>query len=165
MPSPATALARIHRYRFHGAWALAAPPDAVYARLEAVEDYPRWWPQIREVRRASGTSGTVRVRSLLPYDVTVDVRSTRHDPAARVLEIAMTGDLEGWARWTVLPHGPAACTARYEQDVEARKPLLRRLALPARPLFAANHAWMMRTGRRGLRALLAAGTTAGAAGI
>ncbi|MGK5549139.1 SRPBCC family protein [Streptomyces sp. URMC 127] len=155
MPFPAAA--RSHRYRFHGAWALAAPPDAVYARLEAVDGYSRWWPQIREVRRAGATSGTVRVRSFLPYDLTVAVRSTRHDPEARVLEIAMTGDLEGWARWTVLPHGPAACTARYEQDVEARKPLLRRLALPARPLFVANHAWMMRAGRRGLRALLAGG--------
>ncbi|MEU8551690.1 SRPBCC family protein [Streptomyces roseoverticillatus] len=165
MPPPAAALSRIHRYRFHGSWALAAPPDAVYARLEAVDGYPRWWPQVREVRRADATSGTARLRSFLPFALTVAVRSTRHDPAARVLEIAMTGDLEGWARWTVLPQGPAACTARYEQDVEARKPLLRRLAMPARPLFAANHAWMMRTGRRGLQALLAGRPAEGAEGI
>ncbi|MFF7730183.1 SRPBCC family protein [Streptomyces sp. NPDC008001] len=163
MPFPAAALARAHRYRFHGAWALPAPPDAVYARLEAVDGYPAWWPQIREVHRADATSGAARVRSFLPYDLAMTVRATRHDPAARVLEITMTGDLDGWARWTVLTRGPAACAARYEQDVEIRKPLLRRLALPARPLFAANHAWMMRSGRRGLRALLA-GRTAGEPG-
>ncbi|MGK5734064.1 SRPBCC family protein [Streptomyces sp. URMC 124] len=155
MPSLAAALTPSHRYRFHGAWPLAAPPDAVYAQLEAVEGYPAWWPQIREVHRADAATGTARVRSFLPYDLTVAVRARRHDPAARVLEIAMTGDIEGWARWTVLPSGPAGCAARFEQDVEARKPLLRRLALPARPLFVANHAWMMRAGRRGLRALLA----------
>ncbi|QLE71244.1 polyketide cyclase [Streptomyces rectiverticillatus] len=158
MPFLAAALTPSHRYRFRGAWALAAPPDAVYARLEAVDGYPAWWPQIREVNRADAATGTARVRSFLPYDLTVAVRARRHDPVARVLEIVMTGDIEGWARWTVLPCGPAGCTARFEQDVEARKLLLRRLALLARPLFVANHAWMMRAGRLGLRALLAGGT-------
>ena len=42
----------------------------------------------------------------------------------------------------------------YEQEVEVRKPLMRRLALPCRPVFLANHAAMMRGGRRGLAAYL-----------
>ncbi len=41
-----------------------------------------------------------------------------------------------------------------------RKPLLRRLAVPGRPLFRANHRLMMRAGRRGLAAHLDGGRQA-----
>ena len=44
----------------------------------------------------------------------------------------------------------------FEQDVVVRKPLMRLLALPGRPFFTANHALMMRSGRTGLLARLAA---------
>ncbi|MGW1195946.1 SRPBCC family protein [Streptomyces sp. NPDC002536] len=144
----------LHRYRFRDAWPLPAPPDAVYTVLEAAEEYPDWWPQVRRVDPVDDTGGTARFRSFLPYELTVTARETRRDPAARVLEIAMTGDLEGWARWTVLDRGKAGSLARFDQEVEVRKPVMRRLALPGRPFFLANHAWMMRAGRRGLRARL-----------
>ncbi len=156
MPLPSV-LVDPNRYRFHAAWAFPVPPDALYACLEVPEDYPSWWPQVREVRRTGIDAGTLRVHSFLPYELAFAVHGGRRDPVARTLEIAMTGDLEGWARWTVLPHGRTGSQARFEQDVEVRKPLMRRLAIPARPLFVANHAWMMRGGRRGLRARLEAG--------
>ncbi|MEU2513259.1 SRPBCC family protein [Streptomyces syringium] len=143
-----------HTFRFRSTWTLPAPPEAVYAALEDTEGYPAWWPQVRDVRLLDETSGTARFRSFLPYDLAVTARARRRDPAARVLEIALAGDLEGWARWTVLPHGTTGSHVRFEQDVEVRNPLMRRWALPARPLFVANHAWMMRAGRRGLRAHL-----------
>ncbi|MEE4542936.1 SRPBCC family protein [Streptomyces sp. V4-01] len=152
-------------YRFRSAWHLDAPPEAVYGVLERPDRYPEWWPQVREVRQTDGTSGVLRFRSLLPYDLTVTARSVRHDPRLRVLEVAMTGDLEGWVRWTVLAAEPAAAgsppaTARtrllYEQEVVVRKLLMRLLAVPCRPLFLANHALMMRGGRAGLLARLAA---------
>ncbi|MDJ0464841.1 SRPBCC family protein [Streptomyces sp. H27-C3] len=142
------------RYRFRTVWDLAAPPAAVYAALERAEDYPLWWPQVRQVTPVDERTGTARFRSLLPYDFVVTVTERRRDPAAGVLEAAMTGDLEGWARWTVTAHG-AGTRAHYEQEVEVRKPLVRRLAVPGRPFFIANHALMMRGGRRGLAALLA----------
>lgn len=142
-------------YRFVTVWDLAAPTGAVYRLLEQVERYPRWWPQVRQVTSADDTSGTTRIRSLLPYDLVITVRERRRDPRAGVLEVAITGDLEGWARWTVTPHG-AGSRATYEQEVEVRKRLLRVLAVPGRPLFRANHALMMRAGRRGLAARLEA---------
>jgi hypothetical protein len=142
-------------YRFLSLWALPAAPAAAYAALERAEDYPRWWPQVREVDRLDDTTGTVRVRSLLPYDLTFTARETRRDPAAGVLEVALSGDIEGWARWTVGAGGPGAL-ARYEQVVDVHKPLLRRFAVPGRPLFRANHRLMMRAGRRGLTAYLQA---------
>jgi hypothetical protein len=145
-----------NHYRFHSRWALPGPPSAVYAALERAEDYPRWWRQVREVRRTDGTTGLLRVRSVLPYDLTFTAREVRHDPAAGVLEIAMTGDLDGWARWTVTAAGTGTL-ARYDQEVEVRKPLLRRFAVLGRPLLRANHRWMMSAGRRGLAAHLGRG--------
>ncbi|MDG9718225.1 SRPBCC family protein [Streptomyces sp. DH24] len=142
-----------NHYRFRSLWALPAPAPAVYRALERIEDYPRWWPQVREVRRTDVTSGIVRIRSLLPYDLTTVLREERRDAAAGVLEVALTGDVEGRARWTLLPDGRGTLV-RYDQEVDVRKPLLRRLAVPGRACFRANHALMMRSGRRGLTAYL-----------
>ncbi|GGX91517.1 SRPBCC family protein [Streptomyces minutiscleroticus] len=142
-------------YRFHSEWPLAAPPAAVHAVLADVEAYPRWWPQVREVTRLDDRSGRLRVRSLLPYDLEFTAREERRDPAAGVLQITMDGDLDGRARWTVVP-AARGTLVRYDQEVDVAKPLLRRLAVPGRPLFRANHALMMRAGRRGLAARLRA---------
>ncbi len=144
----------LHHYRFRSTWTVDAPPDAVYAVLERAEEYPLWWPQVREAVRRDADSGELRIRSLLPYEMRITVRQARSDPAAGRLEIAMGGDLDGWARWTVRARGTGT-SLLFEQYVEVRKPLLRRLAVPGRPLFTANHAVMMRAGRRGLRRLLA----------
>ncbi|MFE0789886.1 polyketide cyclase [Streptomyces sp. alain-838] len=148
-----------NHYRFLSLWTLPAPVPAVYRELERIEDYPRWWPQVREATRLDDTSAVLRFRSLLPYDLTATLREGRRDPAAGVLEVAMSGDLEGWARWTVTAHG-SGTLARYDQEVVVRKPLLRRLAVPGRPLFRANHRLMMRAGRRGLAARLDGGRQA-----
>ncbi|MFF8600522.1 SRPBCC family protein [Streptomyces sp. NPDC015232] len=141
------------RYRFRSVWRLAAPPAAVYAALERAEDYPLWWPQVREVVALDEHTGTARFRSLLPYDLVVTAEARRHDPDTGVLEIRMSGDLDGWARWTLAPEGTGT-RAVYEQEVEVRNPLMRALAVPGRPFFRANHALMMRGGRRGLAAHL-----------
>lgn len=143
-----------NHYRFRSLWVLPAPVPAVYRALERIEDYPRWWPQVREVHRVDDTSGVARIRSLLPYDLTTGMREKRRDAGSGVLEVALTGDIEGWARWTIRPDG-SGTLARYEQEAEVRKPLLRRLAVPGRACFRANHALMMRSGRRGLARYLA----------
>ncbi|WP_405770010.1 SRPBCC family protein [Streptomyces sp. NBC_00080] len=143
------------RYRFRSLWALPAPPARVYDALERAEDYPRWWRQVREVNQVDAATGVIRVRSLLPYDLTFTAREVRRDAAAGVLEIAMTGDIDGWARWTVTAAG-SGTLARYEQVVQVNKPLLRRIAVPGRPVFRLNHRLMMRAGRRGLAAYLEA---------
>lgn len=147
-----------YRFRFRSVWRLAAPPEDVFAVLERAEEYPAWWPQVREVRGLDESRGMARIRSLLPYDLWITGRAVRRDPAAGVLEMEITGDVEGWARWTVSGGSDGfAATAVYEQRVEVRKPLMRKLITPGRPLFRANHALMMRAGQRGLRRLLVRG--------
>ncbi|MEU1483446.1 SRPBCC family protein [Streptomyces sp. NPDC005752] len=142
-----------NHYRFRNVWDLPAPPDTVYAALERAEDYPRWWPQVRVVDRVDDTAATARIRSVLPYDLVMTLRQRRSDPVARTLEAVMSGDLEGWARWTVAPHHGGSRIV-YEQESDVRRAVLRRLAVPGRLVFRANHALMMRAGRRGLRAWL-----------
>ena len=136
-------------YRFRSLWHLPAPVADVYAALERAQDYPRWWPQVREVIPLDDDSGVVRIRATLPYTLTFTARAVRRDPAAGVLEISLTGDLDGWARWT-LAAGEGGTLAAYEQVVVTDKPLLRVLAVPGRPVFRLNHRLMMRAGRRGL---------------
>lgn len=146
------------RYRFRSVWDLDAAPARVYAALESPESYPLWWPQIRAVA-PDGNSGTALIRSALPYTLRVSAAELLRDPARGILEVALRGDLEGWARWTVRPR-PGGTRALYEQEVEVRRPLMRLLALPGRPVFRLNHTLMMRAGRRGLAAHLAAGAEA-----
>ncbi len=110
---------------------------------------------MRAVTRLDENTGVVRVRSFLPYELVVAVREKRRAPEAGVLEVAISGDMDGWARWTVRPRGADGTRAVYEQEVEVRKTLVRRLAVPGRPLLIANHALMMRGGRRALAAALA----------
>lgn len=143
------------RYRFRSLWPLPAPPAAVYAALERIEDYPRWWRQVREVTRIDGTTGVVRVRSLLPYDLVLTAREARRDREAGILEVVTTGDLDGWARWALTARGTGTLV-RYDQMAVVRKPLLRAFAVPGRPIFRLNHRLMMRAGRRGLAAHLEA---------
>ncbi|MEV7024097.1 SRPBCC family protein [Kitasatospora sp. NPDC093558] len=153
-----------NHYRFRGVWQLAAPAREVYAALEDVRSYPLWWPEILEVRQTGEDQGVVVVRALLPYTLVIGLESRRRDPAAGVLEAAMRGDLNGWSRFTVTPDGSegpegsegAGCRVLFEEETRPGKPLLRRLALPLHLLFRANHAVMMRRGRRGLAGYLAA---------
>ncbi|WEH42794.1 SRPBCC family protein [Streptomyces sp. AM 2-1-1] len=144
----------LSHYTFTCAWDLPAPPAAVLAVLECAEEYPRWWPQVREVVPLDAVTGRARFRSVLPYDLVVTLERGRRDPAAGVLEVSLTGDLEGWARWTVTGRGGGSRVG-YEQEVDVRKRLMRLLAPVARPAFRANHALMMRAARRGLTNRLA----------
>ena len=145
----------LHRYRFTTVWDLPAPPRRVYGVLADPRTYPLWWPEIREVRQLDEHTGAMRFRSLLPYELHVTVHEARQDPAAGVLEARLTGDLEGSTRWTVTTRGDGAAVAVFDEDVEVRKPLMRRLALPGRPAFRVNHALMMSSGMTGLTRYLA----------
>jgi len=147
----------LHRYRFRSVWQVPATAAETIAALRRLEDYPAWWSQVRSAVRVDDDTYDMVARSLLPYDLTF--RSTRSvdDEDTGVLEARLTGDLDGFSRWRVLGHSTTTGTTTlvFEEEVLAHKPLLRRLALVARPAFVANHALMMRAGQRGLTAYLA----------
>jgi hypothetical protein len=141
-------------YTFQSEWHLSASPDDVYQALERVPDYPLWWPEIRDVRPLGDQSFELTCKSTLPYELRFTIAQSVRDPSARVLEAHMTGDLEGFSRWTVSAQ-TTGTTATFDEDVTARKALLRRLDPIARPAFKVNHRRMMHNGERGLRTYLA----------
>ncbi|MGQ0629805.1 MAG: SRPBCC family protein [Sporichthyaceae bacterium] len=144
-----------HRYEFTSHWVVPAPPAAVFDTLARLDEYGRWWPQVRRTRGIDEHTCEVEVRSLLPYSLRMTAHHSRKDPAAGVLEARLSGDLVGTSRWTMTPSRDGAGTLlRFGEDVEVARPLLRRLAF-ARPAFRFNHAVMMRAGERGLRRHLA----------
>jgi uncharacterized protein YndB with AHSA1/START domain len=141
-------------YTLQSVWHLNASPEDVYRALERVADYPLWWPEVRDVRPLGDQSFELTCKSALPYELRFTTTQSVRDPSARVLEARMTGDLEGFSRWTVRAQATST-SATFDEEVVARKALLRRLDPIARPAFKVNHTRMMRNGERGLRTYLA----------
>ncbi|HEX3827405.1 MAG TPA: SRPBCC family protein [Sporichthyaceae bacterium] len=138
-----------HRYTFASSWHLPVPPDVVFAELERLDRYPMWWRQVRAAERIDDNTCRLVVRSVLPYDLRVTAHRLRADPAEGVLAARLSDDLVGTCGWRLIRQ-PDGTRVEFTEEVEAQRPLLRRLAV-ARPALQANHAWMMRCGERGLR--------------
>lgn len=134
---------------FRHEWPVPAPVEVVTAVLADIEGYPRWWPQVRSVEPIDDVSGRGRIRSLLPLTLRLVLVREIEDREAGVLRVVLSGDLQGWARWTVRATPDGRSVATFEQEVEVAGHLTRAAAL-APTLLRANHAWMMRQGRRGL---------------
>ena len=147
-------MAGLTHYVFKSIWLVNAPVDAVVSVLADVWTYPEWWPEIRTVEPAGDGRVQMVARSLLPYDLRFvsEDRAETHVPG--VIDARITGDLEGFARWTVKAVGPGSRIV-YDQEVDTHKGLLKALAPIARPAFRANHWLMMRHGRSGLRTFMA----------
>jgi len=143
-----------HAYRFRSVWELPSGPEETYDLLQDLAGYPTWWPQVRSVERCDAESATLVVRSALPYSLRLRAAQSREDRAGGVLQAQLSGDVDGWSRWTVRATS-AGCVVLFDEQVVVRRGLLRRLGPAARPLLRLNHAWMMRAGRRGLRGRLA----------
>ena len=148
-------MAELTRYRFESVWRVRADPGSVWDVLYDVPSYPEWWPQVKavtELRREE--SYRVVVRSLLPYTLEFTLGQSVAERDQGVLEASLSGELEGFSRYTIRP-APAGSVLRFAEEVLTRKPILNRLAPLARPAFEMNHWWMMRNGERGLRTFMA----------
>jgi polyketide cyclase/dehydrase/lipid transport protein len=119
-------------------------------------DLPRWWPSVylsaEEIARPGpgGLGQRVRLhtRGWLPYTLRWELEVLAAE-YPKGFTIAASGDLEGTGVWSLaLRNGQV--DARFEWRVAAKKPLLRYLSGLLKPLFAANHRWAMREGRRSL---------------
>ncbi len=135
-------------FTFTDTWYVPADVDAVVAALADIERYPEWWPQVRSVTRLDERSGRGVVRSLLPLVLHLVLTREVEDHAAGHLRVAISGDLRGHAEWRVVAVAKGA-EARFEQSVRVAT-RLERMATLVPWLLRANHAWMMRQGRRGL---------------
>jgi hypothetical protein len=137
-------------YRFDSLWHLRAPREQVYAALAEVEEYQRWWPQIRGIQRIDECSGRVQIRSLLPYTLDLVLARVVEDEAGGILRVDIDGDLQGWCAWRLIATR-SVTRALFSQQVNVMVPMLQRAPFAIRPLLRGNHAHMMLSGERGLR--------------
>lgn len=140
---------RATTYRFRSAWHVPADRDRLFDVLADIGAYPRWWPQVRSVDRVDEDTAALVCRSVLPYDLRMRAARAREDRDSGALEVRLSGDLDGWSRWTLRGEGSGTALL-YEQEVVAHGQTLRLLGLVGRPFLRLNHAWMMRCGRVGL---------------
>jgi hypothetical protein len=126
-------------HRLRSAWDVEAAPSLAYSVLERFTEYQAWWPEIRHLRLVGEEACEVICRSVLPYELVMVLRPSRRDPDGHVLEASMTGDLEGFSRWSVTasPTGHGSQVV-FDEEVVVVKPLLRRLGPIARPAMRAN---------------------------
>lgn len=150
-----------HHYRFLTRWRVEGTPAEVYRVLEDTPDLPRWWPAVwlkvetLDPGDASGVGSAYRLTSKgwLPYVLRWTATTTEKAFPHR-LALRADGDFDGSGVWTFRPDG-AHTAVEYRWEIAADKPLLRHLSAVLKPVFAANHAWAMRTGEASLRLELA----------
>jgi hypothetical protein len=140
-------------YHFSQAVTVDAARERVHELLLDLEHYVEWWPQVRAVASLGPDDALLVCRSLLPYDLEVRLHAVSRAPTR--LEVAVSGPLDGWVRWSLTADGPARTLIRMEQQVRVGARPLVLGSYVAKPLLRANHAWMMRGARRGMRRRLA----------
>ena len=146
----------MRRYTFTSSWETPAPVGEVAATVLDLEHYPEWWPQVRAVAKLGPDTAWVRCRSVLPYTLDLVLDAVCRTPPR--LEVAISGDLSGYARVSLTPAADAAGGTRLEfrQQVEARG-LVGLASYLLRPVLVWNHARMMAGCEEGLARRLTGG--------
>jgi len=149
------------QYRFLDKWFIPHPIDVVFEELLHAEDYPRWWGEAwkRVTPIGDARPGMVGARSeviaggFLPYTITLELEVMRVE-RPHLIVVASRRDLEGAGTWRLREFDGGAAVS-YEWNVRAGKPLIRRFSPLVKPLFRANHTWVMRHGEADLKRWLA----------
>lgn len=149
------------KYRFVTFWHVTAPIESVWNEIYHSEFWPKWWKGVESVvelkRGDKNGIGSVRRytwTSLLPYNLTFDMRTVRVEPLS-IIEAVATGELEGKGLWQ-FSVDRTGTVARYDWEVETMKLWMNILSPLARPLFKWNHDVVMGWGVEGLRKRLGA---------
>jgi hypothetical protein len=146
-------------FRFDRTWAFAVAPDELWGVLQRTDEFPRWWPWLRELSGdglvPGGRSDCV-VRAPIPYTLRFTVVVRELIPG-QLVDAVVDGDLAGPARLEVngAEEGPGS-VVRLAWDMELRQPVLRAAARIGRPVMEWGHDWVVTNGveqfvRRALR--------------
>ncbi|MBV8727188.1 MAG: polyketide cyclase [Candidatus Eremiobacteraeota bacterium] len=147
-------------YHFTTRWRFEGTCEEVSQLLEDTERIPQWWPsvyhRVNVIRQGGehslGKIVDVETKGPLPYTLRWRYEVTEvHYPNGSSL--VAQGDLDGEGRWQIDQDGKYV-DVRYDWNVRANHPFIRRFGWLMRPLFAANHNFTMRDGERGMRAEL-----------
>ena len=145
-----------HSYHFVSRWRVEGLCGEVADVLGDPLALPRWWPSVYldvtelEPPDARGVGRRLRLltKGWLPYTLGWEfvVVESRYPSG---FTIAASGDFEGRGVWTFEQDG-AWVNITYDWQIEAQKPVLRRLSFLLKPVFEANHRWAMAQGELSL---------------
>lgn len=142
-------------YRFLSTWLLDCPREPVWELIFDQRAWPQWWQGVREVveldpgdESGVGAHSLLTWRSRLPYDLVFEARA-RAVERPGLIEAEVSGDLYGAGRWRLFEQGGVTAVL-YEWNVATSKRWMTALAPLLRPIFVANHDWVMRSGAEGL---------------
>jgi Polyketide cyclase / dehydrase and lipid transport len=131
-------------FRFDRSWHFGLGPAELWATLAQTDRYRAWWPWLREFRLDGGgdalTTGAVAhvvIQAPLPYQLRCTIRVDDATATER-LATRVGGDLTGPAHLE-LRASEDGTDARLAWELELRAPVLRSLAIVARPAMAWAH--------------------------
>lgn len=144
-------------YHFHTHWRVQSTPEEMTEILSDAAGLMRWWPavylKVEKVTNGGedgvGTVVRLYTKGWLPYTLRWNLRITKtHRPTG--FSFDAFGDFEGAGTWRFEQEGEWT-HVRYDWNVRAQKPLLRRYSRLLRPIFSWNHDWAMRVGEESLK--------------
>jgi uncharacterized protein YndB with AHSA1/START domain len=124
-----------------------ATPAALWAALTAVEDYPTWWPWLRDFDAhalAAGEEWRCTVKPPLPYVVRFVVRFDDVRAQERI-DASVSGDIAGPAQLTIEPSGTGSAVT-LTSALRPTSSILRAVATIGRPLVRYGHDWVLDIG-------------------
>jgi len=150
-----------NEYRFLDTWFIPHPTHVVFEELLHGEDYPKWWSEawkrvspIGDTKAATVGAKTEAIAGgFLPYTIKLELEVTRIE-RPHLISVVSSGDLEGTGTWR-LHEFDGGTAVSYDWRVRADKPLIRLFSPIVKPLFRANHNWVMRHGEAALKRWLA----------
>lgn len=149
-----------HRFILISRWHLSCGVADAWSRIAKPRDWPRWWPQARQVCVEGvacdtphvGGTALIEWKTRLGYGLKLRVTTTHVLPPFE-LEGTAEGDLIGRGLWLLEPQAAPAgggVMVTYRWDVRLTRAWMRWCAPLLRPLFAWNHFDVMRAGAMGL---------------
>lgn len=137
-------------FRSDRSWRFDVGRDELWERIAATDDFPSWWPWLREFEATGALATHERwscvVSPPLPYTVRFDVAFDLVDPA-RLVHATVTGDIGGQARLLLDDDGDGS-VARLVSSLRPTNVFLRGFGLVARPLVEHGHDWILDEGRK-----------------
>lgn len=138
-------------YAFDHVAEVPADPETVREVLLDLEHYVDWWPQVRAVASLGPDDALVVCRSVLPYDLELQLHAVSRDDD--VLRVEIDGPIAGYAQWT-LTRTHNGTRLEFEQRVHAVDRMFVVASYLVKPLLTWNHHRMMQGAERGLASRL-----------
>jgi Polyketide cyclase / dehydrase and lipid transport len=142
-------------YRFCTTWVLEADRERVWDAIYDSDSWPEWWRGIKSTKRLSdgdadglGQRGVYEWRARIPYTVQFEIVSTIVERPHRLGGEA-SGELAGTGLWRFYEERGTTAVV-YDWNVRTTKPGMNLLGPVGKPVFRANHDWVMRNGGEGL---------------